>query len=370
MATAELPYIESFTLPIDRLTKGAHPKGNFAEYVSLGMRNNLRNPASEWVVVNPPSAPSRYICCWLNPDRTSTRDLLYLIDTRHGQIFTPGAQVKTGDPAYIAKSLLKHAKDARYGWTCDVDARLVNPDGTPRIGKNAFSKKYAEKLIEAKFKFVGIEGAEDTAKRAATIVLENQQIAYSQEIATYERELIIRANYAPRQVAIRAGFAGGITFLIIAGAASYQQYSYYKKVVKEGRLEDNPEIRKEFTRQAAKTVAKQAAIGGGIVAASVVVEAGAFHVAENFMPAPKAQVIASAVVSAGYAGMDAMDEYIAYRSGEISKTEAITYGSIKAVMDGLPIAGQCLAGSGGAVIGMGLSTLLKWLLGCVRKVLT
>ena len=71
----------------------------------------------------------------------------------------------------------------------------------------------------------------------------------STSASLYERELIIRANYAPRQVAWRAGYAGGIAFAIIAGTASYQQYSYYRKGVKEGRIKDDPATRKEYAKQ-------------------------------------------------------------------------------------------------------------------------
>jgi len=346
---------------------GANPHGKCAELVAMSMRNNLHAPASPWIVVNAPSVPSNYVRSWLNPDTSSARDLLYEVRISEKQhIFVPGAQVKVGDPGYVARSLLSHAHDSRYAKICDVDARLVNPDGSARVAANAFTKGQAEALNTAGFKFVGIEHLEQDSKR----VHAGLKGIYEHECIARERELIIRAHYAPSQVAMRAGDAGAITFLIIAGAASYQQYSYYKKAVKEGKIEDNPEVRKKFTIQAAKTVAKQAAIKGGVVVAGAVVEAAAFHAAEHFMPAPKAQIVARAVVSAGYLGMDITDEYIAYRSGEISKAEAITYGSIKAVMDGLPIAGQCLAGSGGAMVGMMASTVLKWCLGAMRKKLS
>ena len=352
---------------IEHFTMGANAHGKCAELIAMSVRNSLTDPVSPWVVVNAPSVPSNYVRAWLNPDSTSARDLLYEVrisDTRH--IFVPGAQVKVGEPGYIARSLLSHAHDPRYAKICDIDARLVCPDGSPRIAADAFTKGQAAALNNSGFKFVGIKHLEQDSKRVHAGLKGIQE----HECIAHERELIIRANYAPRQVALRAGYAGGITFLVIAGAASYQQYSYYKRAVKEGKLEDNPEIRKEFTKQAAKTVAKQAAIGGGMVAAGATVEAGAFHVAENFMPATKARIVASSVVSVGYAGMDAMDEYIAYRSGEISKAEAITYGAIKAILDGLPIAGQAWAGSGGAVVGMGVATVLKWLLGAIRQKLS
>ena len=66
---------------------------------------------------------------------------------------------------YIARSLLSHAHDPRYAKICDVDARLVHPDGTPRVGPSTFTRGQAEALKKAGFKFVGIEHLEQDAKR-------------------------------------------------------------------------------------------------------------------------------------------------------------------------------------------------------------
>ncbi len=153
---------------------------------------------------------------------------------------------------------------------------MVCLDGTPRVAPNAFTRGQAEALKKAGFKFVGIEHLEQDSKR----VHAGLEGIYEHERNAYERELIIRANYAPRQVAMRAGYAGGIAFAIIAGAASYQQYSFYKKAVKEGRIKDDPATKKEYAKQATKTVAKQAAIGGAVAVAATLIESVVFHAAK------------------------------------------------------------------------------------------
>jgi hypothetical protein len=343
---------------------GANPHGKCAELVAMSMRNNLHDPSSPWAVVNPPSIPSNYVRSWVNPDPTSARDLLYEVrvsSTRH--ILVPGTQVKVGKPAYIARSLLSHAHDARYGKVCDIDARLVCPDGSPRVAADAFTKGQGESLKKAGFKFVGIEHLEQDAKR----VHAGLKGAYEQELAAYERDLVIGASYAPRQVAFRAGITGGMSFILTAGVSSYQQYGYYKKAVRDGNIDNGSETRREYVKQAAKTVAKQASISGGITVASIAAEAAVFHVADKFMPSQKAKVAATATVAAGLASVDVVDEVIAYRRGEISGSEAAICGGIKIAADALPIVLQVVAGPGGSAIGSVVSTGIKWCLAYARN---
>ncbi len=349
--------------PISVFITGANPQGRCAELIAMSMRNSLHDPSSPWIVVNPPGAPSNYVRSWINPDPTSARDLLYEVrvsSTRH--IFVPGTQVKIGDPDYIARSLLRHAHDARYGKVCDVDARLVCPDGSPRVAADAFTKGQAESLKRAGFKLVGIEHLEADAKRMHA----GLKGAYEQELVAHERDLVIRASYAPSQVAFRAGVAGGMSFILTAGVSSYQQYSHYKKAVQDGDIDDSSEARKEYTKQAAKTVAKQAAISGGITVASVAAEAAAFHVANRFTSETKAKTIATAAVAAGFAAADVANEVIAYRSGKISGAEAAICSGVKLAADAIPVVLQVLGGPAGSAIGSIAGAGIKWCLGYVR----
>ena len=328
------------------------------------MRNNLRDPSSHWVVVNPPSITSNYVRSWINPDPTSARDLLYevrLSNTRN--IFVPGTQVKVGDPAYIARSLLRHAQDARYGKVCDVDARLVCPDGSPRVAANAFTKGQAEALRKAGFKFVGIEFLEEDSRR----VHAGLKGVYEHELIARERDLLIHACYAPRQVAIRAGIASGISAIVTVAGTSYHQYSNYKTAVRSGKIEDSSEARKQYTRQAAKTVARQAAISGGIAVAGVATEATAFHFAGKFMPTEKAQTAAFIAVAAAYASLDIACEIGAYKRGEISGAEAAICSGITLVADAIPVVLHVVAGRAGSAIGTVASAGIKWGLGYVRR---
>jgi hypothetical protein len=313
--------------------------------------------------VNAPSVPTNYIRAWLNPDTSSARDLLYEVrisDTRH--IFVPGAQVKVGDPGYIARSLLSHAHDPRYAKICDVDARLVLSDGTPRVAPDAFTRGQAEALKEAGFKFVGIEHLEKDAKR----VHAGLKGIYEQERIAYERELIIRARYAPRQVAWRAGYAGGIAFVIIAGTASYQQCSYYRRAVKEGRFKDDPATKKEYAKQATKAVAKQAAIGGAIAIAATVIESVVFHVAKIVTSSTRALFVAALPVCAVAVAADIYSEYALVKRGKSSIGWAIFHATLKVTADVLPLA-LAEFGPVGSLVGIGFSIGIRWCSDYIRK---
>lgn len=348
---------------IEHFTMGANAHGKCAELIAMSVRNSLNDPTSPWVVVNTPSVPSNYVRAWLNPDTSSARDLLYEVrisDTRH--IFVPGAQVKVGDPEYIARSLLSHAHDPRYAKICDVDARLVCLDGTPRVAPNAFTRGQAEALKKAGIKFVGIEHLEQDAKR----VHAGLKGIYGRERVVYERELIIKANYAPRQVASRAGFAGGIAFVVVAGTASYQQYSYYRKAVKEGRIKNDPETRREYTKQATKTVAKQAAIGGAMAVAATVIEAVVFHAAKIVTSSKTALLVAALPVCVAAVAVDIYGEYALVKRGESTIGWAIFHGTLKVTADALPLV---LTGFGpaGTIVGVGVGIVLRWCSDYIRK---
>lgn len=348
---------------IEHFTMGANAHGKCAELIAMSVRNNLHDPASPWVVVNAPSGPSNYVRAWLNPDASSARDLLYEVrisNTRH--IFVPGAQVKVGDPGYVARSLLSHAHDPRYAKICDVDARLVNPDGSARIAANAFTRGQAEALNTAGFKFVGIEHLEQDAKR----VHAGLKGIYEHECIAHERELIIRANYAPRQVASRAGFAGGIAFIIIAGAASYRQYSFYRRAVKEGRINDDLATRKEYTKQAIRSVAKQAAAGGGIAVAATVIETVAFHAAKIVTGSKTALLVAALPVCVVAAAVDIYYEYTLVKRGESSVAWAIFHGTLKVAANLLPLA-LATFGPVGSLVGIGFSVGIRWCSDYIRK---
>jgi hypothetical protein len=352
------------TPTVEEVIRGANPHGRCAELISMSVRNNLHDPSSPWLVVNPPYVPSNYVRSCINPDPTSARDLLYEVrvsNTRH--VFVPGTQVKVGSPTYIARSLLSHAEDARYGKVCDVDAALVLPDGSPRVGAGAFTKGQAESLKKAGFRFVGIEHLEEDAKR----IHAGLKGVYEQELLAYERELVIRASYAPKQVALRAGVAGGVSVILTASMSSYQRYAHYQRAVRDGTVNDTPGARKAYAERAAKAVATQATICGGITAASVATEAAAFHIASQFTSASKAHSIAAAAVAAGYAAMDIAAEFIAYKRGEISGSEAIVCCGAKVVADALPIVLRAVAGPAGSAIGLLVSTGIRWGVSYVRR---
>ncbi len=158
-----------------------------------------------------------------------------------------------------------------------------------------------------------------------------------------------------------------MSFILTAGVSSYQQYRYYKQAVRDSKVEDSSETRKEFAKQAAKAVARQAAISGGITVAGIAAEAAAFHVAENFMPTEKAKTAATIAVATAYASLDIIKEIVAYKRGEISGTEAAICGGIRLTADAIPVVLQIVAGRAGSAIGMVVGAGIKWGLGYVRN---
>ena len=350
---------------IEGFVNGANAHGKCAELISMGVRNNLNDSSSPWVVINAPKVPENFVRSYVSPDPTSARDLIYEVRISGGRhVFVAGAQVKVGRPSYISRSLLAHASDSRYSKTCDVDARFVEVDGLPRVGPGAFTKGQAAALRKAGFRFVGIEHLEQDARRIHAGLVGIRE----RELLNRQQELLVATGYAPKRVAMRAGIAGGATVITVVVGESCRQYASYRRAVEAGRMPNRLDARKEFVRQATKSVATQAAIAGGFVAAGTMVEAGAFHVAKNFMPAPKAQFTATVVIAAGYASLDIIAEVVECRNGRISATEAVVCACIKTAANGLSIVLGVVAGRVGATVGMLVSTGIKWGLQRVRKV--
>jgi hypothetical protein len=348
---------------IEQFARGANAHGKFAEVIAMCVRDRLTDPASPWVVINSPTVPANYVRTWLNPDPTSARDLLYEVEVSEARhLLVPGAQVKIGSAKYIARSLLRHTSDGRYGRICDVDARLVLPDGSPRVAPDAFTRGQAAALEYAGFKFVGIEHLEEDAKRMHAGYKE----AVRYRAAQLEQDLVIQAKYAPRRVASRAGVSVGISVILVIGTEWYWQYSHYRRAAQEAGNHDGS-AKRHYAKRAAQKVAEQTAIAGGTALGSVVAEATTFHIASRFTSSSRAQTIASAVVAAGFAVAEVAEEVIAYRRGTITLGEALMFGSAKVIIAATPVILQAVAGSAGAAVGSALSVAMRWGIQFVRN---
>ncbi len=165
---------------------------------------------------------------------------------------------------------------------------------------------------------------------------------------------------------MRAGYAGGISFIIIAGTASYRQYSYYRKAVKEGRIKDDPATRKEYAKQATKAVAKQAAIGGGIAMGAILIESAVFHAAKIVTSSRTALFVAALPVCVAAVALDIYGEYALVKRGESTIGWAIFHGTLKATADVLPLA-LATFGPVGSLIGVGISIGIRWCSDYIRK---
>ena len=136
--------------------------------------------------------------------------------------------------------------------------------------------------------------------------------------------------------------------------------------MKEGRIEDDPATRKEYAKQATKTIAKQAAIGGGIAVAATVIESVVFHAAKIVTSSKTALLVAALPVCVVAVAADIYYEYALVKRGESTIGWAIFHGTLKVSADILPLA-LAKFGPVGSLIGVGFSIGIRWCSGYIRK---
>lgn len=141
---------------LDSLTNGANPCGKAAEVIATSDYRAL-HAGQDVGIVNPPEHVAQNVRdIRLAPDAASRKDLVFAFDTKNGEvIWKYNGQVKTGGAQYVADTLVEMAKTPGYGKVGYVNARYVNPDGSPRVAPDAFTPGQARRLQEAKFTYEG-----------------------------------------------------------------------------------------------------------------------------------------------------------------------------------------------------------------------
>ena len=312
---------------VSSLLAGANPEGKVKEIIAaLELKGQTRGDAGR-IVNAAKQAPGNVRDVRLSPDNACTRDLVFVVGPEDGPIFVvPGGQVKTGSGKYLADSLTKMATKANYGKTAYVDARFVNPDGSPRVAADAFTPGQAQKLRAAGVKLRGIldldaRGAalEDALRRGARDGLD--PLAREQQRAL--RSEIARA-YSAGGVASRVGTG------LAMGAAMGLVMALLVQLIASGEVDPT---------QLCLASARAGAIGAG----GVLADAGVYHLAVKAGLVPEAaKSVAANTVAIGFAlvsiAFDVVSELRALRSGEISVAGAISGTLAKVALDLLPIA--------------------------------
>lgn len=149
---------------LDSLISGANPSGKAAEVVAISDYRSL-HAGQQTGIVNPPEYVAQNVRdIRLAPDASSRKDTIFAFESKSGEvIWKYNGQVKTGGPQYVADTLVEMAKTPGYGKVGYVDARYVNPDGTPRVAPDAFTPGQARRLQDAKVRLRGIPDLEERA---------------------------------------------------------------------------------------------------------------------------------------------------------------------------------------------------------------
>ena len=290
---------------LSELTAGPNPQGKAAEFVAASdLPGDVR----------------------VSPDGAARQDLLLDVRTREGTVFVPSGQVKIGNPQYVANGLIDMAGRPGYGKIGIVNARLVNPDGSPRVASDAFTAERARRLQEAG---VELRGVRDLDSRAARL---------REDIERYHRD---RLDPVTRQQlnAFRNDIARAYRFKGVAGraagaaamaAATVAVVTLVVQVVSEGKID----------MVTVGEVAGSAAVwGAGGTAADAIL----YHGASAVGLAPEvAKSFAETGVAAAFCliavGADVSEEVRAARAGEISTADAVGGSAMKAALDILPLA--------------------------------
>lgn len=311
---------------LDQLLSGANPVGKAAEVVVASDFRDLhagRDPG----MVNPPPRVARNVeDVRLSPDTASRRDLIFRFRTRNGMLLSdPSGQVKTGSAQYVSEDLVKMAGTAGYGKVGYVDARFVNPDGSPRVAPDAFTRTQARRLREAG---VGLRGIPDLDARAQELI-DNvaRHGADGLDPAARRRLRQLRKDVAG------AYRAKGTGIRMAKGAATAAATAAVVSLVVQAASDG--EVDAALVGEAA---AGAALFGAGTAAAETAVYHGATRL---FDVAPEtAKDLAGNGVSAGLCligvGVDVLAEAKAARTGEISAADAVAGSAAKSALNLLP----------------------------------
>lgn len=311
---------------LNSLISGANPKGTMAEVVAVHDYRKLHGGVPSGIVNPPKHVATNVADIRLSPDPGARKDLIFGFETGDGRVlFKHNGQVKNGGMQYIADTLADMANKPDYGKVGYVDGRLVNADGSPKIGRGAFTKAQAHKLKTANVRLRGIPNLEQRAKALEQDIRAAGKDGLSpkarQEIETFRAD--IAKAYKGNGLARRMAGASAVA------AASAAVISLVVQLVTEGKVD-------------VAALGKASGTGAVIAAGSSALDAGLYHMGTHFLEmAPEvAKEVACRAVAAGFCvlavGTDLVAETTALKNGEITIESAIYGISVKTALDVLP----------------------------------
>lgn len=312
---------------MDSLISGANPKGTMAEVVAAHDYRKLHGAEPSGIINPPKHVASNVADIRLSPDHAARKDLIFGFKTNDGRVlFKHNGQVKNGGTQYVTDTLVDMANKPDYGKVGYVDAKLVNADGSPKVGPGAFTEVQAQKLKAAKVRLRGIPDLEQRAKALEQDVRAAGKDGLTpkarHEIETFRAD--IAKAYSADGVARRMGGASA------AAAASAAVISLVVQLATEGKVD-------------VEALGKATGTGAAVAAASSALDAGLYHAGTRLLDkAPEvAKEVAGQTIAAGFClfavGTDLVTEAEALGNGEITVESAIVGASVKTALGVLPL---------------------------------
>lgn len=313
--------------PIETLINGRHPTGKAAEVVAASDYRALHEGSDPGIVNSPKKVATNVKDIRLAPDAGSKKDLLFAFEAEDGRfIWKHNGQVKTGGGQYVADSLVEMAKTPGCGKVAYVDARYVNPDGTPRVAPDAFTEAQAKKLHEAGVRLRGIPDLEQRAADLVENINKYKEDGLTPEARKQLETLRDDIATAYEWKGVMGRMAGGAAI----GAASAAILSLVVQLATEGKVD-------------IKALGKATGTGAAFGAAGAAVDAGFYHLATKILELPPeaAKEFAQNGVATGFCliaiGVDLSSEIRSLHEGNITTAGFVAGGCIKTALDLLPL---------------------------------
>ncbi len=311
---------------LDSFTHGPNPRGLAAEVVAVSDYRVLHTGTNPGIINAPNHVSPSVRDIRLAPDTSSRKDLVLGIDMKGRIVWKYNGQVKTGRADYVCNSLIKMANTPEYGKVGYVDARYVNPDGSPRVASDAFTFGQARRLQEARVRLRGIPDLEARADQLITDINASKGDGLdpvARKELQFLRDDIARAYSAH-------GLLGRIGGGAVMAAASAAVVSLVLQLATEGDVN-------------AKAVGKSAGIAALFGIGGVAADTGLYHLSTHTlkMTPEAAREFAKQGVSIGFCvasvGSDLLSEVGAARRDEVTIAGVIGGASAKAALDLLPL---------------------------------
>ncbi|PWV64549.1 hypothetical protein [Plasticicumulans acidivorans] len=341
---------------LDSFINGANPRGKAAEVVVTSDYRAL-HVGHDTGIVNPPEHVAQNLRdIRLAPDAASRKDLVFAFETKNGDVLWKyNGQVKTGGAQYVSDTLVEMAKTPGYGKVGYVDARYVNPDGTPRVAPDAFTSGQARRLQGAEVRLRGVSNLEKRADQLMADIESGKRDGLA-PVARQELQQLrddIAAAYRARGVVSHIG--GGA----VIAAASAAVVSLVVQLATEGKVD-------------AKTVGKSAGTGAIFGAGGAAADASFYHFGTEVRElVPEAATeFAKQGVAIGFCvlavGTDLISEIRAACRGDVTVAGAVGGTAAKTALDLLPLVMAPL-GLAGLPVLVGAQVGGRWLIGKTRE---